>query len=104
MSAGNIIKVTAAIYALALLLSSLAAHAQEMNHMPTIADCPAGYVLGVQQTDQLMPMASAPPTYAPSSGSTPSYLEQQAEDQKRAAAQPRQFITGCVPVQQYQQR
>ncbi|MFY9288460.1 MAG: hypothetical protein WAO98_08150 [Alphaproteobacteria bacterium] len=75
------------IYAVAYLLSALAAHAEEQPRLATIADCPAGYVLGVTETDQPQLMAKTP-------SANPS---DQTAEAKETSEAPKRFVTGCVP-------
>ena len=72
------------------------ARAQEAR-LPTIADCPPGYVLGVQ--DLAEPLLPARPTDP--DGYPLSNQDANAEAQAEAAA-PRRFVTGCVPPQPIQ--
>jgi len=94
-------KAMAALCATAFLLSASSAHSQEAqsNRLPTIADCPPGYVLAVQDTAQPLIAARQPD---PNAGYAQNNQDQIAALQQQAAA-PRQFVTGCVlpqPVQQ----
>lgn len=75
--------------------------------MPTIADCPVGYILGVQDTDSLMPLAQDYPAQADPNayvgdGQAAALKVQQQQEAAHSAAQaqaPRAFVTGCVPAQ-----
>ena len=122
-----------ALYAPFLALSVfalpvLSAHAQEVGQLTgqftprfveplrpmTIADCPAGYGLGVQDTVQPQPLTKPPLTAAPDAAgqsaggealadtSNPSVTAAAAEAAKKEAAErdaaPRSFVTGCVPI------
>lgn len=89
MSALELFKSVGIIYAVAYLLSALAAHAEEPPHLATIADCPAGYVLGVQETDQPQLMAKTP-------SANPSDPSAEAKETSEA---PKRFVTGCIPKQ-----
>ncbi len=99
----------AAICASVFLLSASSAHAQasQQQRMPTIADCPPGYVLGVQDADSLMPLArdnsaQANPNAYTVDGQMAAFKAQQQEDATYTADQtqaPHAFVTGCVPPQ-----
>ncbi|MFY9287904.1 MAG: hypothetical protein WAO98_05325 [Alphaproteobacteria bacterium] len=87
MSALELFKSVGIIYAIAYLLSALAAHAEEPPHLATIADCPAGYVLGVQETAEAQLMVKT----------NPSETQPDSSSQvKEADEAPRRFVTGCV--------
>ena len=94
---------TAASCALAILLTASLTHAQEaqrQQRLPTIADCPAGTILAVQDTDQPQPWASLP--HDPSEYTVANQDKFAAEDAVRRDTAPHQFITGCVRPQQQQ--
>jgi hypothetical protein len=87
------------IVRLAMLLIALPANAQDLTHMPTLADCPAGYVLAVQDTALPQPLTKPPPAVM-NPDDAESIVAQNAMAAADAAQQgeaPRQFITGCVP-------
>jgi hypothetical protein len=102
MSAVHRSKGMAAICAITFALLASPAHSQEAQptHMPTIADCPRGYVLAVQDTAEPFMPASIPD---PNAGYAQNNQAAVAQAQMQAAA-PRQFITGCVPRQPVQQQ
>jgi hypothetical protein len=80
----------------ALLLSSCPAQAQETQRPLTIADCPPGYVLGVQDTAEPQPLTKATPSQADATtytvdGAMAAYKAQQETD-----IAPRAFVTGCI--------
>ncbi|MFY9286905.1 MAG: hypothetical protein WAO98_00215 [Alphaproteobacteria bacterium] len=89
MNTLDLFKGVGIIYAIAYFLSSLAAHAEEPQRLVTIADCPSGYVLGVQETDQPQLMAKTP-------SANPSDASAEAKETTEA---PRRFVTGCVAKQ-----
>ena len=92
-----------AVCVFAVLLASFPAHSQEVQHLPTLADCPPGYTLGVQDTANPMPVAKPQPDPNAYANAYPSDQDIAAAAQEQAAA-PRQFITGCIPPQsQYRQ-
>ena len=106
-----------AICASAFLLSVSFVHAQEAQptRLPTIADCPPGYVLSVQDTDNLMPLAKdnsaqANPNDYTVDGQMAAFKAHQQQDAPYASDQaqaPRAFVTGCVlpqPAQQQEQQ
>ena len=94
------LKGTVAICAIAFVLTASFAQAQEAQRLPTIADCPAGTVLAVQDTDQPQPWASIP--HDPSEYTVANQDKFAAEDAARRDTAPHQFVTGCVPPQQQQ--
>ncbi|MGB9152206.1 MAG: hypothetical protein WCD70_03860 [Alphaproteobacteria bacterium] len=118
MSAVNLnLKGLVAICASALLLSVSPVHAQGAQpvHMPTIADCPPGYVLAVQDTDAPMPLASDDTAQSDQNtdtvdGQMAAFKTRQQQQSAYAADQaqaPRAFVTGCVlpqPAQQQEQQ
>lgn len=83
----------APFFMVAVLLTG-SARSQEQAHQLTIADCPAGYVLGIQDTADPQPFSRipdpAPSTYEQANQQAAALAQQQA-------AAPRQFVTGCVP-------
>jgi hypothetical protein len=85
------------------MLMEVSARSQETPHLPTIADCPAGYTLGVQDIDAAQPLVKSSDPYAYT-------VEGAAQYDKTAASAPKAFITGCIPprpvqpVYQTQQR
>ena len=89
------------IVALAMLLIASPVNAQELTHMPTLADCPAGYVLAVQDMAVPQPLTKPPPAVpAINADDANSIAAQNATAAAEAAQQaeaPRQFMTGCVP-------
>lgn len=89
MSAKRNTKGMAAICAIAFLLVASPAHSQEApaTRLPTIADCPPGYTLGVTDTSEPQPVTTANDA-ATSGNASPD-----------ATAAPRQFVTGCIPPQ-----
>ena len=99
MSAVHRSKVLALLGATAFLLASFSAHAQETARILTLADCPAGYVLGVQDTDEAQPITTAASTTDPDNRfiQNGSALSDKASSDANAA--PRRFITGCIPPQ-----
>jgi len=98
-----------AICTSAFLLSVSFVHAQETQptRLPTIADCPPGYVLGVQDTDSLAPLArdnaaQTNPNDATVDSQMTAFKARQQQDAAYASGQaqaPRAFVTGCVPPQ-----
>jgi hypothetical protein len=96
------------------LLSASLAHAQtsQQQRLPTIADCPPGYVLGVQDTDNLAPLArdnasQANPNAYTAEDQMAAFRARQQQDAAYASSQaqaPRAFVTGCVLPQQLPQR
>ncbi|MGB9152968.1 MAG: hypothetical protein WCD70_07760 [Alphaproteobacteria bacterium] len=115
MSAANLnLKGLAAICASAFLLSVSSVYAQDAQptQMPTIADCPPGYVLAVQDTDNPMPLASNDVAQSDQStdtvdGQMAAFKARQQQQAAYAAAQaqaPRAFVTGCVLPQPAQQQ
>ncbi len=74
-----------------------AAQAQEAVRHLTIADCPAGYVLGVEDIAEPQPLTRDPNAVA---GNPPGQNAVTAAAQQVAA--PRQFVTGCIPPQSQQ--
>jgi hypothetical protein len=68
-------------------------------HQVTIADCPPGYVLGVQDTAEPLLAAQLPndPSASPV-GDTALAADASASQVSGANARaPRMFITGCIP-------
>ncbi|MGB9152966.1 MAG: hypothetical protein WCD70_07750 [Alphaproteobacteria bacterium] len=115
MSAANLnLKGLAAICASAFLLSVSSVHAQEAQpaRLPTIADCPPGYVLAVQDTDNPMPLASDDTAQSAQNtdtvdGQMAAFKARQQQQAAYAADQaqaPRAFVTGCVLPQPTQQQ
>jgi hypothetical protein len=108
------VKSMVATCAIVFLLAAPSAHAQEAQptRLPTIADCPPGYVLGVEDTDNLAPLArdnaaQANPNGYTVDGQMAAFKAQQQQEAAYASSQaqaPRAFVTGCVLPQQYQQR
>jgi hypothetical protein len=90
-----------ALVAICAILLPSSAMAQEVQpgHILTIADCPPGYVLGVQSMAEAQPWAEPPtqPTYPPPS--VDEQNRQAAALTSMEAAAPRRFATGCVPKQ-----
>lgn len=84
----DLFKSVAIIYVIALVLSTLASHAEEQPHLATIADCPASYVLAVQETAEAQLMVKANPSAAP---------VDPAAQSKETDEAPKRFVTGCVP-------
>jgi hypothetical protein len=89
--------VTAIALGVAACLAADVAHAEEAPRPLTLADCPPGYVLGVEDTaEPQLPMRD------------PDAIASNPTDQNAAAAQqaaaPRQFVTGCVLPRQQQLR
>lgn len=84
----------AAIGVLVLLLAASPASSREapatQKRLPTIADCPPGYTLGVRDLADPQPLARP---------SVNDFEEQPPDDRMDANAAPRQFITGCIPPQ-----
>jgi hypothetical protein len=85
-----------ALCVLSLLLAPDVAHAQETQRTLTIADCPPGYVLGVQDTAEPQPLTKATPSQADATtytvdGAMAAYKAQQETD-----IAPRAFVTGCI--------
>lgn len=77
----------------AVLLTSYPAYAQEAQRPLTIADCPPGYVLGVQDTSEPQPVTKLPVNpYAGTNAPTAS-----SDAAKEAAEAPKMFMTGCIP-------
>ena len=101
MSAAHSVKGLVAICATVFLFSASPAHSQEVQHLPTIADCPRGYVLGVQDTEDPQPVATLP--LNPNDYTIANQDKNAAEAAARQASAPRQFITGCFLPQQQQQ-
>jgi hypothetical protein len=101
MSAVYPSKVMAAICAITFALVTSPAQSQEAQstRLPTIADCPPGYILAVQDTAQPLIAARQPD---PNAGYAQNNQDQIAALQQQAAA-PRQFVTGCVLPQSVQQ-
>ncbi len=106
-----------AICASAFLIATSLAQAQAQEAQPqrmlTIADCPSGYVLAVQDTDSLLPLArdssaqANPNAYATVDGQMAAFKAQQQQEATYTTAQaqaPRAFVTGCVPRQPQQPR
>lgn len=89
-----------AICATAFLLSGVPAYSQEADHLPTIADCPRGYILAVQDSEYPQPVATQPPN--PNDYTVANQEKIAAETAARQAAAPRAFVTGCVLPQQQQ--
>jgi hypothetical protein len=85
----------------ALLISSTAfAHEAQAQPMATLADCPPGYVLAVQDTALPQPLAALPPTPTLTDDTSPAALSTAATaEAAQEALAPRQFVTGCVPAQ-----
>jgi hypothetical protein len=100
MSAAHIKGV--ALYAVVFVLVTTVAHAQQAQpqHMPTLADCPVGYVLTVQDTALPQPLAKLPSAQAnPDDTSLADPNALAAAEAAQQAMAPRQFVTGCVPPQ-----
>ncbi|MFY9288169.1 MAG: hypothetical protein WAO98_06670 [Alphaproteobacteria bacterium] len=93
MSVLELFKGIAIIYGIAYLLSALAAHAEDHPRLMTIADCPAGYVLGIQETSEPHLMAKK---------DVPAHTSQ-ADDFKESDEAPRRFVTGCIPQPSHSQ-
>jgi hypothetical protein len=119
MNAANLnLKGSAAICASAFLLLVSLVQAQESQptRLPTIADCPLGYVLAVQDTDNLMPLttdnsAQTNPNNTTVDGQMAAFKARQQQEAVYASDQaqaPHAFVTGCVlpqsPQQQEQQQ
>ncbi len=89
------------IVALASLFFAVPTQAQEPSHQPTLADCPSGYVLAVQDTALPQPLTKPPP--APMNTDDANSIAAQdamaAAEAAQQAEAPRQFITGCMPPQ-----
>jgi len=83
---------------LGLLLAASPVHAQQADHLLTIADCPAGYTLGLQESDQLQPFARAQDYMPPRTG------QETVATAQEVTAAPRAFITGCIPPQRRETR
>jgi hypothetical protein len=108
-AASRVIKSMVATCAIVSLFSLSSAHAQEAQpaRLPTIADCPPGYVLGVQDTDNLMPLArdnaaQVNPNDITVDGQMAAFKSRQQQDAAYTNSQaqaPRAFVTGCVPMQ-----
>jgi hypothetical protein len=108
------VKSMVATCAIVSLLSVFSAHAQEAppTRLPTIADCPHGYILGVQDTDNPAPLARDNSAQANTNditvdGQMAAFKARQQQDAAYASSQaqaPRAFVTGCVLPQQLQQR
>jgi hypothetical protein len=98
MSAARLSKGMAAICTIAFLLAASPAYSQEApaTRLPTIADCPPGYTLGVQDTAEPQPVTTTPATGYENVNET-------AAPGIDVSAAPRRFITGCIPPQQEQQ-
>ncbi len=82
-------------FVVGLLMLAFPAHAQEAANRPlTIADCPHGYRLGVQETTDPQPVARMPDpnNYVGPGGNLTN------DPQADPNAAPRQFITGCIPI------
>jgi hypothetical protein len=98
------------IVVLVMFFLALPANAQELTHMPTLADCPAGYVLAVQDMALPQPLTKPPPTAVPAAinaddaNSIAAQNAMAAADAAQQAEAPRQFITGCVPPQAQQNK
>lgn len=76
----------------AVLLTSYPAYAQEAQRPLTVADCPPGYVLGVQDTGEAQPVTKpAPNPYAANNVPTAS-----SDAAAEAEAAPKMFMTGCI--------
>ena len=95
MSAAHTVKGVVAISAIAFLLVPSHAHSQEFQRMPTLADCPAGWTLGVQDTAEPQQMTSSQPPLDNYSVADPAKLA--AEKAAQQVEAPRQFITRCIP-------
>jgi hypothetical protein len=96
MSMAGIIKGIVIMYAIAFALNALDARAQETPHA-TLADCPPGYVLGIEETSEPQLMAKSQvtaPSYVP-----PSQRQSPDTPNNEASEAPRQFVTGCVKPQ-----
>lgn len=91
------------IVRLAMLLIALPANAQDLTHMPTLADCPAGYVLAVQDTALPQPLTAIYANDADSIAAQNAAAAAAAEANQQAEA-PRQFMTGCVPPSVHQHK
>jgi len=105
MSARRIVRGVTTLCSAAVMIFATSVYAQDYSNrpMPTIADCPRGYRLGVQDTDAPQPFLNPQPDPA----TTTVELQRKWSEEQVAqnAAAPRQFITGCVaqqPVQQQQ--
>jgi hypothetical protein len=97
MSAAHHSKSMAAICAVTFALVTSPAYSQEAQppRLPTIADCPPGYVLAVQDTaDPMLPARQPDPNarYVQNNQEAIAAIQQQTEA-------PRQFVTGCVQPQ-----
>jgi len=88
-----------------MFVAPLRAQEAQPARLPTIADCPRGYVLAVQDLDTPMPLNRADPSQASGysvSGAMASDQAQQAGQGQNAAyaaeqaEAPRAFVTGCV--------
>jgi hypothetical protein len=91
MSTARQLKGLAAISGIALILLSLMtspSQAQDAQPHLTIADCPAGSVLGIQDTAEAQPVTKSPATNT----------TQTTDPNADATAAPRSFVTGCVPM------
>jgi hypothetical protein len=94
MNAASKSKGMVAICAIVFLLVASSARSQEAARPLTIADCPAGYVLAVQDMAEPQPLVKPPDPTA--SGSDQTEQDAIADAQQQAAA-PRRFVTGCIP-------
>ena len=101
-----------ALCASTFLVITVHAYAQEAQptRLPTIADCPSGYVLVVQDSDSLLPLArSDAPASNPNitvDGQMAAFKAQQQQEAAYQSSQsqaPRAFVTGCVLPQQPRQ-
>jgi hypothetical protein len=94
---------------LAIFLFALPTQAQDISHVPTIADCPAGYVLAVQDTSLPQPLTKPPSQTAIYANDADSIAAQNAAaaaaaEANQQAEAPRQFMTGCVPPSVHQHK
>jgi len=81
-----------------LFVGRFPARSQEAAHPLTLADCPAGYVLGIQDTAEPQSITTAPAnTSANPTGQNGA--ENSGNTGLSADAAPRRFITGCIPPQ-----
>jgi hypothetical protein len=91
------------IVVLVMFFLALPAKAQDLTHMPTLADCPAGYVLAVQDMALPQPLTKPPPTAVPAAinaddaNSIAAQNTMAAAEATQQAEAPRQFMTGCIP-------
>lgn len=95
MTAGRMLKMAAPFCTAAILVLAYPAHADDATRPLTIADCPPGYVLGIQDTTEAMPLTHAAPTQADANSYTVAGAMATYQNDPTATS-PRQFVTGCV--------